>query len=223
MSSTLSRIALIILLAGCVSIAAGKTPVSYETGTVAKNTEGSCDIMQATGEGYRVSCGDLQNGQSVDYRASGDRIYIRRDDGKEDKYATKGKISVTPTPAEKRALTYLKGTILGYETRRDLHVGGGGGGGNGMPTNPVSAWVRHAKVYELRGADFIYKVDFCGAFQAGKFEPGQTVDYRVERDRLYILHDGDQEYSCQIEGKRAPEDQKSAETAKPDLASPSKQ
>jgi hypothetical protein len=62
----------------------------------------------------------------------------------------------------------------------------------------------------LKGANLVYKVDYCGAFQAGKFTIGQTVDYRVDGERLYILHDGDKEYKCKIEGTRA------VETAKPD-------
>ena len=46
-----------------------------------------------------------------------------------------------------------------------------------------------------------------GAFQAGNFAPGQTVEYRVDEQRLYIRHE-DKEYRCQIEGTLKPEDAK---------------
>jgi len=38
---------------------------------------------------------------------------------------------------------------------------------------------RHTKVYELKGADLVYQIDDCGSFQSGKFDAGQSVDYRV--------------------------------------------
>lgn len=88
--------------------------------------------------------------------------------------------------SDKPAQTYQKGTITGYE-------------------NKLLDKNRRTRVYELKGQDHIYQVDRCGTFQAGKFNTGQTVDYRVSGDRLYILHDGDKEYSCKIEGERAAE------------------
>jgi len=88
------------------------------------------------------------------------------------------------TAQGKPAHTYQKGTITGYEQRL-------------LNKN------RKTRVYELKGTDHIYQVDRCGAFQAGKFEAGQSVDYRVSGDRLYILHDGDKEYGCKIEGEKA--------------------
>lgn len=94
--------------------------------------------------------------------------------------------------AEKAQPAYQKGTITGYDNRLDLWAG-----------NPNSP--RRATVYELKGADFIYKVDYCGAFQAGQFTIGQAVDYRLSGGRLYIRHDGNKEYKCKIEGTRVPE------------------
>lgn len=199
---------LIVLLFVVTPLFASKTP-AYQHGMIAKNPDGNCDV-KGTDRAYRIGHCDFQDGQTVDYRANDEKVYIHRDDGKERKYSIQAKISATP---EKQPVTYLKGVVLGYETRRDTHVFGGGGT-NGS-SSPVSTWTRHAKVYELRGVDMIYRVDFCGAFQTGKFTPGQTVDYRVENDRLYILHDVDKEYSCQIEGRRMPDDAKPTENPKP--------
>lgn len=83
---------------------------------------------------------------------------------------------------------YATGTILGYKVRRDT----------------VEKSTRLAKVYELRGTNLLYLIDYCGSFQAGKFSPGEIVKYRVDSgdDRLYILHDGNKEYGCQLEGMR---------------------
>jgi hypothetical protein len=105
---------------------------------------------------------------------------------------------------DKTSPAYQKGTILGYDIRVDSYTSGGGG------NMPVTTTSRRAKVYELKGAGLIYKVDYCGAFQAGRFSIGQTVDFRVDHERLYVLHDGDKEYKCKIEGTRA------VEAAKPD-------
>ncbi len=62
---------------------------------------------------------------------------------------------------------------------------------------------RRAKLYELSGADLVYKIDYCGRFQAGKFNIGQVVDYRVDGERLYIRREDGKEYKCKIEGTKA--------------------
>ena len=56
----------------------------------------------------------------------------------------------------------------------------------------------------LRGSDMLYLVDYCGAFQAGSFTAGQVVEYRVDGERLFILHDEVKEYNCKIEGTHLP-------------------
>ena len=116
------------------------------------------------------------------------------------------------TIAASETHTYQKGTIEGFDVRRDVHVSGGGGGGNGTP---VSTWTRNAKVYELRGEDLIYRVDYCGAFQAGEFSPGQVVEYRVDGKHVYIRHDNDKEYRCQLEGTRNVEHAKTETPVQP--------
>jgi hypothetical protein len=58
-----------------------------------------------------------------------------------------------------------------------------------------------------------YQIDYCGAFQAGKFQTGQAVDYRVDGEKLCIRRDDGKEYKCKIEG------QKTAEGAKSDAPS----
>ncbi len=106
-------------------------------------------------------------------------------------------------------------------------VHGGSGGGYGTPGAPVNSSTRRIKVYELVGADLVYQIDNCGAFQSGKFAPGESVEYRVDGERLYIRHDGDKEYKCKIEGTRKADAVKPPEGAKPDAppaaASPAKQ
>jgi hypothetical protein len=94
---------------------------------------------------------------------------------------------------------YQKGTVMGWDIRVDSNTSGGGG------NSPVTTTNRRAKVYELKGTDLIYKIDYCGAFQAGKFGTGQTVEYRVDGERLYIRRDNGKEYKCKIEGTKAVE------------------
>jgi hypothetical protein len=92
---------------------------------------------------------------------------------------------------DKTPPTYRHGTITGWDTRVDTHSAG-----NGQTIR------RRIKVYKLKGSDLIYDVDECGAFQAGEFTAGQTVDYRVDEagKRIYIRHDNDKEYKCKMDG-----------------------
>jgi len=194
------------------TIAAGEQP-AYQQGTITQSSSGSHKYYELKGPAasyYEINrCGDFQTGQAVDYRVEDTKIYIRREGGKDYKCTIEAR-GGTSTDNAAAAPVYQQGTIMGYDIRRDTSIFGGGGGGNGAPASPVQTMTRRAKVYELRGAGLVYKVDYCGAFQAGKFGVGQTVDYRVDGERLYIRRDEGKEYSCKIEGTRT------AESAKPD-------
>jgi hypothetical protein len=95
--------------------------------------------------------------------------------------------------------TYQKGTISAWNIRAESDTSGS--------DSPFSIGNGRAKVkvYELKGSDLVYKVDYCGAFQAGQFDVGQPVDYRVDGDRLYIRRtdNKEKEYKCKIEGTKA--------------------
>lgn len=189
------RIALLICLSAVVATA-GDTP-AYQKGTVTKKfvapAESTAQVyydLQAESKTYQIKiCADFEDGKSVDFRVKGGTVFIRSDAGNDIKCPM---ATVFGNP-----VAYKKGTIEGYDTRKDYYSDANG---------TMSA--RKAKVYELHGADMIYKVDYCGMFQAGQFTAGQAVDYRVAGERLYILHDGVKEYSCKIEGTRSPENAK---------------
>jgi hypothetical protein len=103
--------------------------------------------------------------------------------------------------ADKTPHTYLKGTITGWQNGMDLWGAGFFGTyGEGVP--------REKTVFELKGTDRIYLVDYCGAFQAGQFGLGQAVDYRLDADRLYIHRENGKEYKCKIEGQKIPQEAK---------------
>jgi hypothetical protein len=87
---------------------------------------------------------------------------------------------------DKAPHTYLKGTITGWSNRRDNYTYGG-----------------KIKVYELKGTDLIYQIGNCGTFQTGKFDTGQTVEYRADDSRLYVRNGDGKEFKCKIEGTRA--------------------
>jgi len=203
------RIAIFVLLLAALA-SAGDQTATYQKGTITKkfaadagySAQAFYSLQGERSIPYQLKiCADFTDGQSVEFRVKGDNVFIRSEGGKDIKCPE------TVISGFAKPVTYMKGTIEGYETRRDYHISGGGAGGNGTPGNPVSAWTRKAKVYALHGADLTYKVDYCGAFQAGNFAPGQTVEYRVDGERLYIRHE-DKEYSCQIEGTLKPEDAK---------------
>ena len=97
--------------------------------------------------------------------------------------------------SNKTSHTYQKGTISGWENRIALWGEGFFGElGQGVPYEVT--------VFDLKGADTIYMIDSCGAFQAGRFGIGQAVDYRLDGDRLYIRRDNGKEYKCKIDGQK---------------------
>jgi hypothetical protein len=99
--------------------------------------------------------------------------------------------------ADKAPPAYKKATITGWDTRIETY-----NSGNGQSTR------RRVKVFELKDDKMIYQIDKCGAFQAGQFVAGQTVDYRLEGDRIYIHREDGKEYKCKMDGIRVAEDAK---------------
>ena len=201
-----------ILAADNAAYQKGTFTVTTASGHKSYNLKAGLKIYQIS------SCGDFQDGQEVEFVVKDDKIYIAREGAKDYKCSIESTTESAdpnspPTSAGAYAPTYLKGTILGFSLRRDIHVSGGAGG--------VGSSARKAKVYELQGPDLIYQVDYCGAFQAGQFQPGQVVEFRVDNGggRLYIRHDADKEYSCQLEGTRKP-DALSTEATQSAAASP---
>jgi len=199
----------ILLTAGIV---AADNP-AYEKGTFTVATTASGHKSYSLKAGRKVyqigNCGDFQDGQEVQFLVKEDKIYIAHQGAKDYKCSIESTTESAdpnslPTANDMSAPIYMKGTILGFSIRRDMHVSGG--------PSSVASSVRKAKSYELQGPDLIYQMDYCGAFQAGQFTPGQVVEFRVstEESRLYILHDGDKEYSCQLEGTRKPDPQSGA-------------
>jgi len=194
------------------NLAADDNP-SYIKGTLSTASHPKSYNLTADKKIYQINhCGDFQDGQEVQFFVKEDKIYIAHPGEKDYKCSIEATIASsdpnsTPTPIEVSAPVYLKGIILGYSTRRDTHVSGTGAG--------VSSTFRKAKVYELQGPDLVYQVDFCGAFQAGHFAPGQTVEFRVSKGegRLYIRHDGNKEYGCQLEGTRKPDATENTQSA----------
>ena len=202
-------VSLAILLSGAI-VAADKP--AYEKGnlTVATTSGHKSYNLKVGLKIYQISnCGDFQNGQEVEFIMKEDKIYIAHQGAKDYKCSIESTTeSADPnspaTPNDISAPIYMKGKILGFSIRRDIHVSGGSGG--------VGSSARKAKVYELQGPDLVYQVDYCGSFQAGQFTPGQEVEFRVStgEGRLYILHDVNKEYSCQLEGTRKPDAQPGA-------------
>lgn len=188
------RLVLVAIFLSAVAFA--ETDAGYEKGTVTKQT-GVTTLYELNGAHETVwvtPCRDLQTGQAVEFRVAGSKAYIRRPNGAD--YKCSIAMRSAPADAIDAPPAYQKGTILGYKIRHDTGE-----------HDFVSTLTGDAKVYELRGADLIYQVDYCGAFQAGQFSPGQVVEFRVneKEGRLYIRHDVNKEYSCQLEGNRLPD------------------
>jgi len=192
---TISRTALFIFLMTTMTASADKTPPTYRKGTIlnVSSNHASCELEGVGVHKLISNCGDFQSGQPVDYRVKGDKVYIRREGGKEYKCGIVG--TIESNVAGKT--TYQQGTIKGWEKGTDFYWVGARG----------ETFPRDKTVYELKGTDMVYLIDYCGSFQAGKFSLGQTVNYRVDETdkddrRLYISHDNGAEYNCKIEGQK---------------------
>jgi hypothetical protein len=185
---TISRTALFIFLMTTMAAASDKTPPTYQKGRILNisSNHASCELEGAGIRKLISNCGDFQSEQPVDYRVKDDKVYIRRESGKEYKCSIQGTIETNV--ADKT--TYQQGTIKGWEKGTDLYSVDAQG---------------DKTVYELKGTDMVYMIYYCGAFQAEKFSLGQTVNYRVDATdkhdrRLYISRDNGGEYKCKIEG-----------------------
>jgi len=191
----MSRLAVFILM--CAALAIASDTPTYEKGTITKKfaaESGSSAqayyLLEGEKSPYQLKiCADFTDGQQVDFRVKGTNVFIRDASGKEIKCSTTAVSSVA------KPVTYSKGTIAGYDIR----------------FFPMGNNVRKAKIYDLRGPELIYQIGFCGAFQAGEFTTGQVVDFRLDDQRLYILHDNTKEYSCQLEGTLKLKDYQPAE------------
>lgn len=180
---------------------AGDSTVVYQKGTLARNFSSTHKSYDLRGEGksYQINnCADFQDGQAVEYRVVDQAVYIRHEGSKDYKCKIEATLERNPNPEQ--APIIQKGLIQGYESRFRISRSGVGG-------------ARRTNVYELRGTDLIYEIDFCGAFQAGEFTPGQVLEYRVDtaEKRLYVRRENGKEYSCQIEGTIKPETANSAD------------
>src|SRR6266567_799086 len=115
---TISRTAIFIFLMTTMAAGAEKTPPTYQKGTILNisSDHASCELE---GIGIRKlisNCGNFQSGQPVDYRLKGDRVYIRREGGKEYKCSIEGTIE---NVADKTS--YQQGTIKGWEKGTDIY------------------------------------------------------------------------------------------------------
>ena len=181
-------ISLAILVA---TTAIGSDTPNYQKGTIKKSFAAEAGssaqvyyALQGADRHYELKiCGPFEDGQSVDFRVKGTNVFIRGEGDKEIKCPEQ------PVGGLAKPVSYQKGTIEGFEK---------------IIGNDSHNLKRQSKVYSLRAPDMIYLVDFCGAFQAGNFSMGQNVEYRVDGERLYILHDSDKEYSCKVEDTHLP-------------------
>ena len=196
-----------LLVLAAVAFGEGKDPSGYQKGTISgKSSSGKDCEVRFTDGAYGISkCGDFQEGQALEYRVAGDTLYLRTDGATEYKRhiesrTEKNDLSKIDLKDLPKPIVWLKGTIEGYGTRRDS-----GSSGRNSSSLTFNIGGGKVKIYELHGAEANYEISACGSFQAGKFSPGQEVEYRVDGERLYIRHDGNRTYSCQIEGKRLPD------------------
>lgn len=169
----------------CAGMAArGESIAEYQKGTIEATSEEGYQLAGEDLDLWTNRCGDLQPGQTVKYRIEKDTIEIR--DAKGRTYNCS--IRRMKASSNSAASIYKTGEILGYMVRRDT----------------VEKYTRMAKVYELRGSKRMYLLDYCGNFQAGKFVPGETVQYRayMDSDRIFVRPEGTKEYSCELEGVR---------------------
>jgi hypothetical protein len=180
-----SALLLPALLAALSLPAAAQTLPGYQQGTMQQD---AANQWQLVGTGVQISldrCGTFHPGQQVQFRIADSKssVSIRDAAGAERTCSIAQYQTTSQQPSG-----YETGTVLGFMIRRDT----------------VESSTRWAKVYEVRASKLLYLIDYCGAFQAGKFVPGQSLQFRVniDKNRVYVRRDGAQDYSCQLEGLR---------------------
>jgi hypothetical protein len=209
MKLTTTRTALLVPLvfALAATMAAAQSSPGYRQGRITKSDPDAHKVYFLKGAEavYQIkNCGEFQIGRAVDYRVDGFTIYIRREGGGKDYKCAVGRIdSDVTSPDIPPPPKYQQGTVLGYDIRRDTNVFGSGGA-NGT----VYTGTHQVKVYQLKAATLLYKVDSCGDF--GAFQVGQVVDFRlgpgIDGQRLYVRYEGGKEFNCKIAGVSAIED-----------------
>lgn len=198
-----------------VAYCSDKPAATYEKAIIAITPTAKKMIckVQTQELAYQFSkCQELRDGEAVEYRLAERTLYIRTSDAKELKRsleATELKHDPNNVPT-----IWLRGTIQGYSVHKEIS-----GNNNSQSGLNIAFGGGKIKVYELHGAEANFLIDRCGSFQAGKFAPGQEVEYRVDGERLYVRHHGDKEYACQIEGRSLPDSPKPADGPKAATAS----
>ena len=143
MSSAKLRPAFFIILLSVGVVMADNTP-TYQKGTITfSGASPKSYDLKGTDKAYQINhCGEFQNGQGVDYRVKENKVYISHEGGKEYKCSIEATMDhwsgIEPPP-----ITFLKGTIEGFETRKDTMISGGGGVYTGASLlGPPIAWPR---------------------------------------------------------------------------------
>ncbi|MGA9039445.1 MAG: hypothetical protein WB421_02820 [Terriglobales bacterium] len=225
---TIARTAFFVLLMAAMAAGGDETSPTvqkgvpdYQKGTIVAKISAGNPAYELRGPGIHVqisNCGDFQAEQAVDYRVEGEKIYIRRENGKEYKCGIEATYSndADAAAADKAKLTYKQGTIIGWTIRVDTKVGGSVLGGSGS----IGSHAAYTWVYELKGSDLIYQITNCGSFQAGHYAPGQVVAYRIDDSdeddmRVYIHRENGKEYNCQMMGAKTADTSAAPASAKP--------
>jgi hypothetical protein len=141
--SRMSRTALFVFLTATIAAPADQTPPIYEKATII-TVSGRPAFYELKGINVHSEisdCGDFWSGQSVDYRVKGDKVYIRRDNGKE--YKCSIIATIVSGVGSGAQPTYQQGTIKGWDRRTDIIWAGNG------------TFPREKTVYELKGAELV--------------------------------------------------------------------
>jgi hypothetical protein len=120
MNQLRTRNAVLFILLSATALFA-ETTSGYQKATVTKQA-GATTLYEFGGTADRVlvkPCGQLQAGQSIEFRVAGDKAYVRRESGGEYKCTITMRVVSVDANASP---TYQKGTILGYGIRRDINV-----------------------------------------------------------------------------------------------------
>src|SRR5215470_17253282 len=90
-----------LLVTWCVATAAADTAAGYQAGTITKDFNNIHKFyeLQSSGGSFQINnCGDFQTGQGVEYRVQDDKIYIRREGGKDYKCSIQSRTAPSPPP-----------------------------------------------------------------------------------------------------------------------------
>ncbi len=113
-------------------------------------------------------------------------------------------VATIANATDKTPPTYQKGTITGWSTQVYQK----------SQARDSASLMGHKKFFDLKGVGMAYQIAgidhplWGGVSACGPFQIGQTIDYRIEDNKVHIRKENGKEQKCDIASEKTIEDAK---------------